>query len=168
MTLEQLNSYATMLVSKLEPWRGFDVHFTPFATATDAVDATAELWLKRPEGGGAGGRITISPFDGDDRQMVAKLEREIWREYLTAKKNIYRCFPVKMSDFNGFTLRKLWDLVGGEAEAWECYFSGGMSPEVCSLFENAQQPAARTIAVLMRGFQKAEADRRLVERGQEK
>lgn len=52
-----------------------------------------------------------------------------------------------------FTLKRLYEIAGGEGEAWDAYFDpDGMDINVRHLFENAVQPAARTVAVMLQAF----------------
>ena len=156
MTIGQLNDYAQMLVLKLPPVRGYSPVFTPFSEKEDRpTNLEGELWLKKDGAGGAGQKLPIYGFDflANDFEWIKTVEQSIFNAYRESKKILP---PMRLArDFpNGFTLKAMHDICGGEAETWEAYFLGGFDDEVRTQFENAQQPGARVTAVIMRAAMK--------------
>ena len=156
MTINQLNDYAQMLVQKLAPFMGYKAALSPIKNDPMIGGMAAQFTLRKDGAGGAGEVIKPWMDLSTDEYMletIKKLEQSIFAAYIQCKKILP---PMRLArDFpNGFTLKSMHDICGGEAEAWEAYFLGVFDDEVRTQFENAQHPGVRITAVIMRAAMK--------------
>ena len=152
MTIDAINAYCYNFLQtrvRLGLINGKEVAFTGFQK--DGSDIVAKLvFERRPQEV----RTELIRVSGPDRDAWEILP-EVDGEYLKAYSRMAVAAKVTATDFpNGFNLKRLYDLIGGEAEAWDAYFVNGFDDEMRTQFENAQQPGARVTAVIMRAAMK--------------